>query len=182
MSQINKSYPGSFLIRFDLISHEINPYKSEIDILRAKINKAKEYSQTIKKNNLIPLIGSEEEAEEDDEDRIKKPVNEWMKLQVEKADAREKFQEKIAAKQGIGNDYLKDAVKTIKQDREKYLKMKEEAISTNPVNNIEPGNKMPTILRGTQSQKIIPGKYDKLPIINTREQEETRLMKKKEAS
>lgn len=31
--------------------HEINPYKSEIDLLRNKISKAKEYSQNIKANN-----------------------------------------------------------------------------------------------------------------------------------
>jgi len=64
-------------------------------------------------------------------------------------------------------------VKTIKADREKYIKSKEE--------NNEGGEVSKTLKRATQSQKVVRGKYDKLPKL-TKINDEERKQRKKEAA
>lgn len=75
---------------------------------------------------------------------------------------------------------MKDAVKTIKEDRAKYLKLKEEGVNMNPVNNIETGGKV--TIRGAQSQKVLAGKYDSLPKLTKYNDPKERLLRKKQAS
>lgn len=184
LHQINKTYQGSFLVRLDMLRTEINPYKSEIDILRAKIQKAKEYSQMIKKSNLSVMSmdgGDAEEDETDPDGTPKKPLNKWMQAEIDKEKQKAQILERISSNTGIGNDYLKQAVKTIKADREKYEKEKESGFVDNPVNDIDTNTGKP-LKRVTQSQKVLrPNRFDPLPKISAMD-EAKRTMKKKEAA
>jgi hypothetical protein len=184
LHQINKTYQGSFMVRLDMLRTEINPYKSEIDVLRAKIQKAKEYSQMIKKSNLSVIsmdCGEAEEDETDPDGGPKKPLNKWMQAEIDKEKQKAQILERISSNTGIGNDYLKQAVKTIKADREKYNKEKEQGFVENPLNDIDTNTGKP-LKRVTQSQKVLrPNRFDPLPKISAMD-EAKRTMKKKEAA
>ena len=109
LQNINKQYRGSFLLRFDVIKQEQNTWKSDVNLIKSKVNKQKKYSGLVDENNKVALGENQDDAEEGEDGEVtKKPLNVWMKSQVEKEKRKAELQEKIASVKGIGHEYLRN--------------------------------------------------------------------------